>query len=109
MSFPSFTQVFQSRWADTFWAALDGRCGHPESYYAPLARSFVRSASDPFSRESSLCFDISNQFIQASVDVEGTIQEVRSAKAGLSAYHGPMRGVYVQKELVDGGTGGNPL
>jgi hypothetical protein len=43
------------------------------------------------------------QLIQASVDIEGTLQDVRSASGGLTPYHGPMRGVYVQKEVTNGG------
>jgi hypothetical protein len=103
VNYQLFEDLFKAPIGRTFWAGVDGSTGHPDSYYAPLPRGYIRSAESPFSRDSSLCFDISNQYIQASVDIEGTLQDVCSASGALTPYHGPMRGVYVQKEVINGG------
>ena len=86
-----------------FNAAASGQTGHATSYYASLPRGFTRSYVNPFERQSSLCFDISNNYIQASLDVAGTLQAARAAQGATRCDDDTLRGVYVRKLLLSGG------
>ena len=102
MSARSFRDLFEIPQSEYFYAAISGGTGHPTSWYAGHPRDYVRSEKQPFSRDSSLSFDISNNYIQASIDIAGTIQAVQSS-VGLSAYKDDLRGVFAQKEMTGAG------
>lgn len=102
MAYLSLDEALAAPKSAYFNASLAGLSGQKNSYYAPKPRQYTRSEENPFSRESSLCFDVSNQYLQASVSIDGTIQDARSAR-GLKPDNEMLRGVYVQKELINGG------
>ena len=98
----SFRDLFEIPQSEYFYAAISGETGHVTSWYAGHPCTYTRSEEQPFSRDSSLSFDISNNYIQASIDIAGTIQAVQSP-LGLSAYKDDLRGVFVQKEMIGAG------
>ena len=98
----SFVELFALAQSAFFYAADSGESGQALSHYAAHSRVYTRSEESPFNRENSLTFDVSNNYVQASLDIMGTIQAAQSAR-GLTPYKNDLRGVFVQKEMIGSG------
>ena len=102
MTLRSFPELFALPQSAFFYATDGGETGHALSHYAAHPRGYTRSLENPFSHDSSLTFDVCNNFIQASLDIGGTVQAAQSPR-GLSPYQDDLRGVFVQKEMIGAG------
>jgi hypothetical protein len=96
-------QARESRTSEFFGGSVDGETNDRRSYYTGTSRLWreqvQENIDDAVHIDRSLSFDISNNRILASVDIQGTVRSIGVVDHVEPVYEQGLRGVYVHKSM----------